>query len=245
MRKYAAFVMIQGFGGRAGPFDPLTAHPGRPYTAASAIAVMFAAPFMRLPLILFLLCQALVTIAEKVDAPLLYRACGLEGSLDPQVFAAAIARAERTGKLPKVIAIADMTQPSTARRLYVVDLENRKLLLRTWVAHGKGSGEERCERTSNKNGSLCTCSGLMRVGQRITSPKHGDALLLHGLEKGVNDHAQEREIIIHGADYVGAEHIREHGRLGRSWGCPAVAPDVMQRLLGLLPEGSLLYVYAN
>ena len=188
---------------------------------------------------------ATVEPAPRVDAASLYNACGLQGEVNERAFQAAISAAGRMGVLPNVIAIADMTQPSTAKRLYVVDLENRKLLLRTWVAHGKGSGEDRCDRTSNKNGSLCTCSGLMRVGQRITSPKHGDALLLHGLEKGVNDHAQEREIIIHGADYVGAEHIREHGRLGRSWGCPAVAPDVMQRLLGLLPEGSLLYVYAN
>jgi hypothetical protein len=182
---------------------------------------------------------------ERLDAPSLHRDCGLAGVLDQGVFAKALAHATISGKLPKVIAIADMTQPSTAKRFYVVDLEHRKLLLRSWVAHGKGSGEDRCERTSNKNGSLCTSAGLMRVGQRITSPKHGAALLLHGLEKGVNDHALEREIIIHAADYVSAEHIREHGRLGRSWGCPAVSPDVMTRLLDLLPEGSLLYVYAK
>ena len=165
--------------------------------------------------------------------------------VNEQVFLTAIARAEHTGALPKVIAIADMTQPSTAERLYVVDLEHKRLLLRTWVAHGKNSGEDRCVRTSNKNGSLCTSKGLMRVGQRIISPKHGDAMLLHGLEKGVNDHALAREIIIHGADYVSAEHIRTHGRLGRSWGCPAVSPTVMKQLLTLLPEGSLLYVHAK
>jgi hypothetical protein len=183
--------------------------------------------------------------APRPDAGSLYSACGLDGALNERVFLAAIAKAGRKGDLPKVIAIADMTQPSTAERFYVVDLEHRKLLLRTWVAHGKGSGEDRCVRTSNKNGSLCTSAGLMRVGQRIISPKHGDALLLHGLEKGVNDHALEREIIIHGADYVSAGHIREHGRLGRSWGCPAVSPEVMRRLLDLLPEGSLLYVHTK
>ena len=90
--------------------------------------------------------------------------------LDQGVFAKAIQRAERLGKLPKVIAIADMTQPSTAKRFYVVDLEHRKLLLRSWVAHGKGSGEDRCVRTSNTNGSLCTSAGLLRVGQRIEIP---------------------------------------------------------------------------
>lgn len=197
--------------------------------------------------ITLLLALALCAFAptERLDAPTLHRDCGLTGLLDQAVFAAAVRKAERFGPAPKVIAIADMTQPSTAKRFYVVDLEHKKLLLRTWVAHGKGSGEDRCVRTSNKNGSLCTSKGLLRVGQRIISPKHGDALLLHGLEKGVNDHALEREIIIHGADYVSAAHIREHGRLGRSWGCPAVGLDVMRRLLTLLPEGSLLYVHAK
>lgn len=195
--------------------------------------------------LLFALALCAFAPGERLDATSLHRECGLAGMLDQGVFAKAIQRAERLGKLPKVIAIADMTQPSTAKRFYVVDLEHRKLLLRSWVAHGKGSGEDRCVRTSNTNGSLCTSAGLLRVGQRITSPKHGAALLLHGLERGVNDHALEREIIIHGADYVSAEHIREHGRLGRSWGCPAVSPDVMKRLLDLLPEGSLLYVNAK
>ncbi len=182
---------------------------------------------------------------ERMDATELHRECGLSGLLDQTVFAMAVQKAERSGGSSKVIAIADMTQSSTAQRFYVVDLEHKKLLLRTWVAHGKNSGEDRCVRTSNTTGSLCTSKGLLRVGQRIISPKHGDAMLLHGLEKGVNDHALEREIIIHGAAYVSAAHIREHGRLGRSWGCPAVAPEVMAQLLNLLPEGSLLYVHAK
>ena len=199
---------------------------------------------------LALLLSALLLLAfapaeDNLDAPALHRACGLDGVLNERVFAAALQKAARMGGTPKVLAIADMTQPSTAKRLYVVDLEHRKLLLRTWVAHGQGSGENTCVRTSNKEGSHCTSKGLLRVGQRIISPKHGDALLLHGLERGVNDRALDREIIIHGAPYVGAEHIRQHGRLGRSWGCPAVAPDVMPRLLALLPEGSLLYVHAK
>jgi hypothetical protein len=195
----------------------------------------------------FLFALALCAFApiERLDAPALHRDCGLTGVLDQAVFTAAVRQAERFGATPKVIAIADMSQPSTAKRFYVVDLEHKKLLLQSWVAHGKGSGEDRCTRTSNKDGSLCTSKGLMRVGQRIISPKHGDALLLHGMEKGVNDHALGREIIIHGADYVSAEFIRDHGRLGRSWGCPAVAPDVMRRLITLLPEGSLLYVHAK
>ncbi len=174
-----------------------------------------------------------------------YHACRLQGQLSERVFMAAYRRALRQGPLPRVLAIADMTQPSTAQRLYVVDLRRNKLVLRTWVAHGKGSGEERCVRVSNEPGSLCTSAGLMRVGDHITSPKHGDALLLHGLDRGVNDRAASREIIIHGAAYVSDRFIRAEGRLGRSWGCPAVAPEVMKQLLEILPKGSLLYIHAR
>ncbi len=174
----------------------------------------------------------------------LYVECGLEGVLNEQAFTSAM-QAVRTHGGTRVIAIADMTMDNKEKRLFVVDLEKHKVLLRTWVAHGKGSGEDRCERVSDNVGSLCTCAGLMRVGDRIVSPKHGDAILLHGLEPGLNAHAEEREIIIHGADYVSAEHIRQHGRLGRSWGCPAVPQAVMPQLLRLLPEGSFLYIYAR
>jgi hypothetical protein len=172
-----------------------------------------------------------------------YNACHLQGQLSEQVFLAAYRRAERQGPLPRVLAIADMSQPSTAQRLYVVDLRTNRLLLRTWVAHGKGSGEDRCVRVSNRPGSLCTSAGLLRIGERIVSPKHGDALLLHGLDRGLNDRAEFREIIIHGASYVSDRFIRAEGRLGRSWGCPAVAPEVMAQLLHLLPTGSLLYIH--
>ncbi len=174
-----------------------------------------------------------------------YHACHLQGQLSEQVFMAAYRRAQRQGPLPRVLAIADMSQPSTAQRLYVVDLRTNKLLLRTWVAHGKGSGEARCVRVSNEPGSLCTSAGLMRIGERIISPKHGDALLLHGLDRGMNDRAEAREIIIHGAAYVSARFIHAEGRLGRSWGCPAVAPEVMKQLLHLLPKESLLYIHAG
>ena len=178
------------------------------------------------------------------EARVLYEAVAKGSGLPGPVFIAAVQRAEREGPLPEVLAIANMRQDASEERLYVFNLPKRRLLMRTLVAHGQGSGEERCERVSNRSGSRCTCAGLLRVGERIMSPRHGDALLLHGLDPGVNDLAFEREIIIHGADYVSREFIRAEGRLGRSWGCPAVGRHEMARLLRLLPEGSLLYIQA-
>lgn len=185
-----------------------------------------------------------LTATEHDRDEVLFRDCGLLGSMDEAVFLRALEsrRAHRTEGA--ILAVADMSRPSTEKRLFIIDLDARKLLLRTWVAHGRNSGELHCTSVSNRSGSLQTSKGLYRVGARIQSPKHGDALLLHGLDAGVNSAARSREIIIHGADYVGAAFIAQHGRLGRSFGCPAVAPEVMPLVMELL-EGQLLYIFAG
>lgn len=176
------------------------------------------------------------------EAHALYREVGLTGLIESSVFAAGYQDMERHGVRARMLAIADMTQPSTAKRLFVIDLESKRLVLRTWVAHGQNSGGLRAERFSNRDGSHQTSLGLYRVGTEIVSPKHGPALLLHGLEEGVNDQARRREIIIHGADYVSARFIAAQGRLGRSWGCPAVPREDMARVIELLADDGLFYV---
>ncbi len=179
------------------------------------------------------------------DAVSLYKACGLEGRVPQGAFELALASVGRHRLNAHVLAIADMTRPSTEQRLYIVDIHSRRLLATTWVAHGKNSGELMCTSVSNREGSLQTSKGLYRVGEEIVSPKHGQALLLHGLDHGVNDKALDREVIIHGADYVSAEFIRQHGRLGRSFGCPAVTQAMMPRMVEWLADGGLLYVHAR
>lgn len=185
--------------------------------------------------------------AERTSAPdpagTLFSAMKLDGVIDRAVFDAAYARIARAGEIGGILAIADMSQPSTAQRLVVVNLDTREVLTRTWVAHGQGSGELMAERFSNRHNSHQTSLGLYRVGARIRSPKHGAALLLEGLDRGLNDQARAREVIIHGADYVSADFVARHGRLGRSWGCPAVPRDVMATLIESLADGGLLYIH--
>jgi len=173
----------------------------------------------------------------------LYEELCLEGELKETVFTACYKRMERKGINGRIVAIADMTQPSTAKRFYIIDLDRKELVLRTYVAHGQGSGDLMATSFSNREGSHQTSLGLYRVGAEIISPKHGAALLLHGLERGVNCQAEAREVIMHGADYVSEEFIRGNGRLGRSWGCPAVSRTDMPRMLELLAGGGLLYVH--
>jgi hypothetical protein len=183
--------------------------------------------------------------AVVVEADVLYSECGLQGVMSASAFRKAYLSLGRDRTDAKVLAVADMTRPSTEKRLFIIDLQDKRLLLNTWVAHGRNSGDLYCDKVSNRMGSLQTSKGLYRVGERIISPKHGDALLLYGLNKGVNDRALEREIIIHGADYVSQQFINEHGRLGRSFGCPAVPREHMRRVMDLLAEGGLLYVYTR
>lgn len=161
------------------------------------------------------------------------------------VFTKGYASIARHGVKPHMLAIADMTQPSSAKRLYLIDLDKKELVMRTWVAHGQGSGELMCTSFSNREGSHATSKGLYRVGAEIVSPKHGAALMLHGLDRGLNCQAQSREVIMHGADYVSADFIAQHGRLGRSWGCPAVPRTDMPRMIDLLADGGYLYVHGR
>lgn len=175
----------------------------------------------------------------------LYTEIGLEGCVAESAFSKGFSSVARRAARPKVLAIADMTLPSTAKRLSIIDLEKKELLLTTYVAHGQGSGELLCTSFSNRHGSHATSKGLYRVGAEIISPKHGAALLLHGLDANLNCQALAREVIMHGADYVSEAFIAEHGRLGRSWGCPAVSRTDMPRMIELLADGGYLYVHGR
>jgi hypothetical protein len=108
------------------------------------------------------------------------------------------------------------------------------------VAHGRNSGDNRAVRFSNEPGSLMSSLGVFLTGDTYTG-KHGLSLRLQGLEKGVNDNCMERAIVIHPADYVG-NRTRE-GRIGRSWGCPAVRPEISRRLIETVRGGTLMLAY--
>ena len=175
----------------------------------------------------------------------MYDEIGLMGIINQDAFVSAYTSMLKHGKTEKsVLAIADMTLPSTEKRLYLINIKTKRFIARTYVAHGTNTGELYARKFSNKVGSHQSSKGLYEVGHRIISPKHGPALLLYGLESGLNDKAEEREIIMHKANYVSQNFIRENGHLGRSWGCPAVSEEAMPVMLRHLTGKGLLYVYA-
>jgi len=149
------------------------------------------------------------------------------------------------GKLNKpLLTVIDYSLPSTKKRLWIIDLEQQKILLHTVVAHGRNSGGLLAEKFSNRPESYQSSLGFFKTGEAYQG-KHGYSLRLDGLEAGINDQARARAIVIHGADYAKETVAATAGRLGRSWGCPAVPPDLSTPLIKLIKEGSLLFIYGK
>jgi hypothetical protein len=143
---------------------------------------------------------------------------------------------------PEVITIIDFSLPSDKERLWVLDLIQKKVLFRCLVSHGRNSGELMAENFSNTPGSNASSPGFYTTGETYIG-KHGLSLTLDGLEMGINDKARARAIVIHGADYVSSDFVRNHGRLGRSQGCPAVPAELSKEIIQTIKGGSCLFIY--
>lgn len=141
-----------------------------------------------------------------------------------------------------ILSICDFSQPSVNRRLYVIDLDNYLLLYNTWVAHGQKSGKEAASLFSNKPSSHKSSLGFYVTGETYEG-SNGYSLKLRGMEKGINDYAMRRGIVMHGAQYVSEEYIESQGYIGRSYGCPAVAAEISHDLINLVKEGTCLFIY--
>ncbi|MCD8513045.1 MAG: murein L,D-transpeptidase catalytic domain family protein [Nitrincola sp.] len=140
------------------------------------------------------------------------------------------------------LAVIDFSLPSTEKRLWIFDLANHELLLEELVAHGNNTGDKYATDFSNIVGSHQSSIGLFRT-QESYFGRHGYSLRLDGLEPGVNDNARERAIVIHAADYVDPEWIERYGRIGRSQGCPAVRPEVVDQVVDNLKDGQFLFTF--
>jgi hypothetical protein len=141
-----------------------------------------------------------------------------------------------------VLTVIDYTKPSSEPRLWVFDLIRARILFWELVAHGRNSGDNRALRFSNQPGSLMSSLGMFLTRNTYIG-EHGLSLRLQGLEKGINDKSMERAIVIHAASYVSEKVARREGRIGRSWGCPAVRPEISRRLIETVENGTLLLAY--
>ena len=151
----------------------------------------------------------------------------------------------KDGKLANhdTIGIIDFSQPSTKKRLYVLDMKNHSLLFNSLVAHGRNSGKKEAFSFSNNPSSYKSSPGFYVTGDTYNG-SNGFSLRLNGIESGINDKALARGIVIHGADYVSESFIAGRGYIGRSQGCPAVPLKVAKDLINTMKGGACLYIYA-
>lgn len=142
----------------------------------------------------------------------------------------------------EILTIIDFRQSANEKRMWVIDLKNKKLLFHSLTAHGKNSGDLFARNFSNTPNSNQSSLGFYITGNTYIG-KHGISLKLHGIESGINDKAEGRAIVMHGADYVSDAHIKKFGRLGRSFGCPAVPVDVHKQIITELSNKTCLFIY--
>ena len=178
---------------------------------------------------------------------LLTRLAAAAPTLDPRVLALSLqaracALAYGDVQADARLAVIDYSLPSTQRRLWVFDLQRTTLLYTEHVAHGRGTGENMARQFSNRDGSHQSSLGLFRTSETYVGG-NGYSLRMDGLESGVNDNARERLIVMHGADYVDPQQAVRQGRLGRSYGCPAVRQAVAREVIDILKGGQLLFAY--
>ena len=165
---------------------------------------------------------------------------------NPEVIRMALSAVEcafRSGQgVADRVTIIDYSKPSTEKRLWVFDLSRKTLLYNELVAHGRDSGDNFASTFSNQPGSKKSSLGLFRTATTYEG-KNGYTLQLHGLETQFNDNALARAIVMHGANYVSNSSIKALGRLGRSWGCPAVRLEIAKELIDNIKENRFVFIY--
>ncbi|MES2477925.1 MAG: murein L,D-transpeptidase catalytic domain family protein [Bacteroidota bacterium] len=181
------------------------------------------------------------SVYEKIDF------CG-SAKLNPLVFEQAFrgySNLRFAGKLSakeEILTVCDYSLSSNVKRLWIINLAERKVLLNTYVAHGQGTGDEFATTFSNRENSHQSSLGFYVTGETYNG-EHGLSLYLHGMDQQYNSAAYKRSIVLHGAAYVSETFIRQNQRLGRSWGCPAVAEELAPEIISLIKGGTCLFSY--
>ncbi|MGO1243769.1 MULTISPECIES: murein L,D-transpeptidase catalytic domain family protein [Sphingobacterium] len=184
-------------------------------------------------------------IEKKSTANILYENMKLAGVLNFDAFEQALQGYEQLNPSKKnILTVIDFTLPSSEKRMVVIDMDNQKVLFHNIVSHGKNSGEKYATSFSNKHGSLQSSLGFFFT-EGTYQGGNGYSLILNGLEKGINDQAKARAVVIHGADYCSESFIKSTGRLGRSYGCPALPRALTKPIINTIKNGSLVYIYAD
>jgi hypothetical protein len=223
------------------PFVFAKAKPGtnEPVKAAIVIADCTSSPVISAPVI------NEVSVVNNIYDSLKLVSTGLSR----QVFDYAMKGFEylkAKGKIdnPNIISIADLSKSSCKKRLFIIDLKNYKILFNTYVAHGINSGQEFAKHFSNIAESNKSSLGFYETSNTYNG-KNGYSMHLIGLEKGINDNAYNRDIVMHGAEYVSENLIHAQGYIGRSQGCPAVPEKQHKKIIDKIKNGTCLFIFGE
>lgn len=198
--------------------------------------------------------QSKMSVADKVisknsnnileeEAEQLYKEMKLEDKISLNAFKIAFNGYSKIDKKSKpVLTVVDFTKPSTKERFFVLDLSKKKIVFSSHVAHGRNSGEDMATSFSNKVGSYQSSPGFY-LTENTYMGGNGYSLVLNGLEKGINDKAKERYVVIHGASY--ANPVPGASRLGRSYGCPALPTALNKPIIDTIKNGSVMYIHTE
>lgn len=192
--------------------------------------------------------QETPSIANSITA--IYRQIDFKGTskLDPEVFRQAyigylnLLEAGMIADDKHILSVCDFSLSANTKRLWVLDMDKKTVLFHSLVAHGQGTGDEFASRFSDREHSHQSSLGFYITDDTYIG-SNGYSLKLHGKDRGFNANAYQRAIVIHGADYVSEQFIRNNKRLGRSWGCPAVPAKLARPIIDSIKNGSCLFVY--
>lgn len=195
---------------------------------------------------LFMSASSYAVSKNSLNIKDLYAKIHLKEKINFETFKYAIEGYEKIKEKKKtnILTIIDYAKPSTEQRFFVLDIEKKVLLYETYVAHGMNTGNIFAEKFSNVVDSRKSSIGFFLTDETYTGSK-GYSLRLNGLEKGINDNARKRAIVIHSAPYVDPSYIKSTGRLGRSWGCPALPESLTSVIIDTIKNGSVLFVNGN
>jgi len=186
--------------------------------------------------------------ASEVTAASLYSSLNANSHALPSLesFSNAIAgynKLKEQGKIEKdLLTIVDFSKSSNTKRLWIINMKTQTVLYNTLVAHGRNSGNEFATQFSNENSSNKSSLGFYATGELYVG-KHGESLRLDGLEPGVNSNARSRAVVMHAADYVSDAFAKQHSRIGRSLGCPALPNHLNKEIINLIQGKSCLFIY--
>lgn len=177
------------------------------------------------------------------QAQTLYSKLGLNGKLGYDILKQALVEFHGVeGKQKPYLTIIDYTRPSSEKRFFVIDVDSQTLLFNTVVAHGKNTGVKYAKNFSNTVNSKKTSLGVFLTAETYWGG-NGYSLRLDGLSPGLNDNARRRYIVVHGADYAENTFLAKHGRLGRSWGCPALPNSLAPEVIDTIKDGSVIFAH--